>query len=116
MTTKRQEKKSGIERLCADSARAAYMIAWRDRHIEKQKEVIGAYEEKCTLLEALLSCALLEEAEEKEAQTRQAQILKASLAAALGKWQCRVENSAEAYVLTFVPQKEEDDAAAVAEE
>ena len=41
-----------------DKARADYMIAWRDRYIERLQEQLAGREEENALVSALLFCAL----------------------------------------------------------
>ena len=54
---KKEEKKQRDDRTL--SGRAAYMVAWRDRHIEKMEAYCKGLEGKCALLEALLACLVI---------------------------------------------------------
>lgn len=97
-----------------DPDRAAYMIAWRDRHIEKQKELIAGLEEELSLMEALLAFALWQKASETQGK-RVLRIPKKEVSAVLAANECEVESDEETFVVRFctkaVPQDgEEQDA------
>ena len=91
-----------------DPDRAAYMIAWRDRHIEKQGELIAGYEQELALVQALLALALLQGASEEEG-ARVVRIPKAALHAALGRYEARVEEGGDAFTVRFLAKKEPQD-------
>ena len=76
-----------------DPDRAAYMIAWRDRHIEKQNALIKGYEEELSLMEALLAFALWQGASEAQ-EGRVARIPKKAvrLASAFSKPSAKSKN------------------------
>lgn len=91
-----------------DPERAAYMIAWRDRHIEKQNELIKGYEENLSLMEALLALALWQRASGSE-EERVARILKKELSDMLGKYTSEVQEEADAFLVKFRPEGEPND-------
>lgn len=93
---KKEQRPEGL----ADPDRAAYMIAWRDRHIEKQKQLIEGLEEELSLLEALLAFALWQRASEEE-QGRVLQIPKKEVSEALAACECEVENGEDAFTVRF---------------
>ncbi len=105
MEEKKMEERP--EGLC-DPERAAYMIAWRDRHIEKQKEMIAGYEQSLALMEALLAFALLQRASE-EGEARVVCIPKKELSAALSGYASEVQDSEDAFIVRFLPQTEPQD-------
>ena len=116
MEEKKNKGKAPCVSAAAESERMAYMIAWRDRHIERLQEIVEGYEQECALLEALLCFALQKAASEQEEGSRVLEIPKAELKALLGKWECSTKNGESFYTLTFTPKKEEEDAAPCAEE
>jgi len=91
--------------------RHAYMLAWRDRMIEKQRAIIEGQSEAIGLLEALLAFALGDvagvlQAGEGEQKAHCAQIPKTALAEMLGAWECAVEDGGESYVVSFTRRQE----------
>ena len=102
MEEKKEEKRpEGLH----DPDRAAYMIAWRDRHIEKQNELIKGYEEGMSLLEALLAFALLQSADEEQG-THVARIPKREMSEMLGKYTSEVTDDGEEFAVRFHPVQE----------
>lgn len=85
-----------------DPDRAAYMIAWRDRHIEKQNALIKGYEEELSLMEALLAFALWQRASEEE-NGRIVRIPKEQVSAMLSRYESRVEDGEEEFLVHFRP-------------
>ena len=76
--------------------RTAYMLAWRDRHIERLRELAAGYEEERRLLYALLQlCA------EREAKDGTLRLEKAALTERLACEQLEVEETKDAYLLHF---------------
>lgn len=96
---KKEERPAGLH----DPDRAAYMIAWRDRHIEKQKELIKGMEEELTLLEALLAFALFQKASEKDG-ARVLHIPKSEVRDMLAAHECEVTDGEEAFLVSFRPR------------
>ena len=84
------------------------MIAWRDRHIEKQKEVIAGFEEQLALMEALLAFALWQRASE-EGEARAVRIPKKELSEALARYTSEVDSDEEAFTVRFLPKTESRD-------
>ena len=80
-----------------DKARADYMIAWRDRYIERLQEQLAGREEANAPLSALLFCALCGE----EREHHESYISADALRAALSQWSCEVERGDEGYLLRF---------------
>ena len=91
--------------------RHAYMLAWRDRMIEKQKEIIQGQGEQLALLEALLVLALTRATSESDAErgVREIEIPKAELAAELGCWESAVRDAGASYAVTFTRRAEVPD-------
>ncbi|MBQ3483851.1 MAG: hypothetical protein IJA78_06750 [Clostridia bacterium] len=83
--------------------RHAYMLAWRDRMIEKQKQIIQGQGEQLALLESLLALALTRAARAADAENgvREIAIPKAELAAELGRWESAVRDGGTCYTVTF---------------
>lgn len=105
MEEKKEERRpDGVH----DPDRAAYMIAWRDRHIEKQNELIKGYEEGLSLMEALLAFALLQNASEEQG-VYIARIPKAKVSEMLGKYQSEVVDGEEEFTVRFHPVQEPED-------
>ena len=105
MEEKKKEKKSeGLY----DPDRAAYMIAWRDRHIEKQSRLIEGYEESMALMEALLAFALLQRTSE-EGGARVVQIPKKEIREVLSGYASEVESDEEKFTVRFIPRVEPQD-------
>ena len=88
-----------------DPDRAAYMIAWRDRHIEKQNELIRGYEENLSLMEALLAFALWQGAAQ-EGEQRVAHIPQRELSEMLGKYASEVQEGEGEFIVRFYPVQE----------
>ena len=82
--------------LCQNPARAAYMIAWRDRYIKRLEEELAAREEERGLLTALLYYALSGAAREGSIR-----IDKRELSLLLGRYRPEVENGEDAYVVRY---------------
>ena len=101
---KKEARPDGLD----DPERAAYMIAWRDRHIEKQKQVIAGYEEQLTLVQALLAFALLQKASE-DAGARVVRIPKKELSEAICAYTSEVEGDEDAFTVRFLPKTEGPD-------
>jgi len=104
---KKKEKKDRPEGL-HDPERAAYMIAWRDRHIEKQNALIKCYEEELSLMEALLAFALWQGASEQE-DGRVAHIPKKEVSAMLSAFASEVQDGEEEFLVRFRPVGEPKD-------
>jgi hypothetical protein len=90
-----------------DEARAAYMVAWRDRCIARLEEELAGREEERRLLCALLYGALVGAADRSAQDAPEVRIGKAELSALLGRYTAAVENTADAYIVRFTPQKED---------
>lgn len=101
---KREANAGGLE----DPGRAAYMIAWRDRHIKKQEELLCAYQEQATLMEALLAFALLKAAAPSE-EGMQLRIPKAELREMLDRYVSEVESAETEFVIRFCEKREPSD-------
>ena len=100
-----------------DAERAAYMIAWRDRHIEQLKERIAAHEQQAQLMEALLAFALFRAAEPSGAQeARVLEIPKTALCELLGAWECETQARDAYYRVCFSRKEASTDAAQGASE
>ena len=89
----------------APDERAAYMIAWRDRLLEKQREMIKGYEQECKLLEALLAFTLQRLCDESAHTLR---IPKDELAAMLGAWACEASEQEDCYLVRFFEKGERE--------
>lgn len=101
-----REKENGNTKAdLIDPARAAYMIAWRDRHIKKQEQLLHGYEEQTSLLEGLLAFVLCKKAQEHGMLFR---IPKAELRAMLNSYVCEVENGEEEFLIRFCEKQESD--------
>ena len=98
-----------------DEGRAAYMIAWRDRHIEKLEEGLSGYEEQARLTQALLAFALFHAATPQDgtegADERVLEIPKAELSALLDAWECATQANDTCYLVRFFKKGERKDAA-----
>ena len=103
-----EKKKEATPQGLYDPDRAAYMIAWRDRHMEKQKQLIAGYEEQLALMEALLAFALLQKASEEEAG-RVVRIPKKELSALLASYTGEVEDGDEFFTVRFLAKTESGD-------
>jgi len=80
--------------------RTAYMLAWRDRHIERLREMLEGYEEERRLLHALLHlCA--ERLAEETGDGRVLTIPREALAARLADEQLEVRRTDTDYLLCF---------------
>ena len=88
-----------------DPDRAADMIAWRDRHIEKQNELIRGYEENLSLMEALLAFALWQNAA-VQGEARVAHVSKKALSAMIGKYESEVREEDGEFTVRFYPVQE----------
>jgi len=91
-----------------DPKRAAYMIAWRDRHIKKQEELLKGYEEQSALMEALLVFALLQAATQTGTH-RELRIPKMELRAVLDRYTSDVSSTEDAIVIRFAEKREPED-------
>ena len=60
----KEEKKDTVKE---ENARLAYMVAWRDRYIQKLEERVSGHEEANDILQALLFFALMKTGEPDEA-------------------------------------------------
>ena len=105
---KKEEKKQRDDRTF--SGRAAYMVAWRDRHIEKMEAYCKGLEGKCALLEALLACALQQFSSPVEAG-RSIKISREELKNTLNRWQTSTLLREDAFEVTFSEKEEESEAA-----
>lgn len=103
-----EKKKEARPEGLNDPDRAAYMIAWRDRHIEKQKQIIEGYEEELALAQALLAFALLQGAREEEG-AYVVRIPKAELRAALLGYEAEVEDGGDVFTVRFLAKTEPQD-------
>lgn len=86
-----------------DPDRAAYMIAWRDRYIERLQERLAGREEENAMLSTLLFYALCRTAE-ADGGERRAPIRVKEVAELLGKWSCHTESDGENYTVRFTPR------------
>lgn len=96
------------ERAHREEQRAAYMIAWRDRCIEKLRERVEGAEEEIALLLSLLFYALCHGAgagtpSGSAGEQHSFSIDKKELSALMGAWRYTVENGEESYRVTFRP-------------
>ena len=100
----KQEKKTPTRGQTSQHSaeRTAYMIAWRDRYIQRLEEALAGREEERALLCSLLYGTLIKGAEGKQ----EAVIDKAELKATLGRFACTVENGDTAYTVRFTPLQE----------
>ena len=103
-----EKKKENTQNAQMDPGRAAYMISWRDRHIEKQRELIEGYEEQRTLMEALLAVALWHTASEENG-VRTVRIPKEVLSRVLGQYASEVESEEDAFLIRFFEKREPQD-------
>lgn len=117
--SKETKSKKGLRE--EERRRYDYMIAWRERYIEKQREMLEGREEERGLLLALLSLAfgnlLTGQSEGIRTQPLEGgdvlvEIQKEAVRGALGRWQLQCTENEEAFALTFSPAKEAEDAAA----
>ncbi len=129
------QKIAGERKRLRDGDRAAYMIAWRDRYIQKMEEERAGYAEERALLHALLFFALFgkstpcggagEDPQMKKAPpdlggtsgngvpcgeapfsgARTVKIEKEAVRALLSAWGCRTTDAGDAYTVTFEPQE-----------
>ena len=83
--------------------RTAYMLAWRDRVIERLGEAVEGLEQECALLSSLLFCALSGRAGGEGSVT----LSKAEVSEALAKWVASVEGGADGYTVRFALRAEE---------
>ena len=97
-----KETKNGRPQGLQDSERTAYMLAWRDRHIEKQNELIRGYEESLSLMEALLAFALWQTGEE-ENESRVAHVPKKELEQMLHRYVSEVKEGDGEFLVCFSP-------------
>ena len=84
------------------------MIAWRDRHIEKQNALIRGYEESLSLMEALLAFSLWREAGSGEGE-RVAHIPRSAVSEMLGAYATEVQDGEEEFLVRFRPVTEPTD-------
>ena len=109
--SKKKQPETGAEAKEIDEGRAAYMIAWRDRHIENLKETIVGLQEESKLLEALLAFALCRAGAKREDGARTLDIGKRELSEMLGAWDSALEADEDAYHLTFRAKKDGENGA-----
>ena len=108
-TSKKQAKKHATP--FTDPDRVAYMLSWRDRLIENQREQLAAYQELTTLMEALLAFSLFRIAKPREnSQSFCVEIPKEELRAMLSHWSCEVSDGEGAYAVHFVGKECEEHA------
>ena len=88
-----------------DEKRVAYMLSWRDRHIEKQNELIRGYEENLSLMEALLAFALWRESKAC-GEERVAHIPKKELSEMIGRYASEVREGEGEFTVRFTPVQE----------
>lgn len=93
------------EELCRDPQRAAYMLAWRDRYIERLEEMLSGHEEEQKLLCSLLYYALFSAADTQMGKPHEVVIDKEELRALMGEWSCTVENGEKGYTVRFSQQE-----------
>lgn len=84
-----------------DPAKAAYMLAWRDRYIESLQERLAGREEENEMLSALLFCALFQRSTRCETGEREVLIPTKLVTELLGKWQSHVISAGENYAVRF---------------
>ena len=94
----KEEKKDTVKE---ENARLAYMVAWRDRYIQKLEERVSGHEEANDILQALLFFALMKTGEPDEAGRITVRVPKAEITEALGKWQCDPSDGGDAYEIIF---------------
>lgn len=98
-----------------DEKRAAYMIAWRDTYMEKQRQIIAAYEQKDALYNALLAYAMLQAAKEGATENRLV-IPRRALKEMLFAFECEILQDEQDYTLLFHRREEVAHAGAGAQE
>ena len=84
-----------------DPNRAAYMIAWRDRYIEKLEQIIEGRAQERQMLDCLLFYALFGMARSVEGERREVLIGRESLKELLGAWRCHTERVEDGYRVLF---------------
>ena len=89
---------------CCDPDRAAYMIAWRDRYIERLQERLAGREEENDMLSTLLFGTLFHKAKICENGERRVRIPVKVIAELLGRWRCHTESDGENYAVCFTPR------------
>lgn len=98
-----EEKKEPVE-ACHDPHRAAYMIAWRDRYIERLQERLAGREEENEMLSTLLFYGLFGLSKEQASGERAVLIPTAAVAELLGSWKCHAVCEGESYAVHFTPR------------
>ena len=109
------KKEVKVEKAVQEKDRYAYMIAWRDRHIEKLQDRLAGREEVNQMLQTLLFYALARVAEEQGNGQRGIRIPKEEITAALGKWGCDTTDGGDHYLVTFREAKQPSDGEGKAE-
>ena len=106
----KKEKKAAAGLREEERRRFEYMIAWRERYIEKQRELLEGREEERELMLSLLSVmldALAGHGEGVSVEKRKAEVEvrigKQAVREALGRWRARCTESEEAFELLLVP-------------
>lgn len=101
-----EEKKTD---LALDPDRAAYMIAWRDRYIERLQQRLTGREEENAMMSTLLFYGLFHAATEHEGE-RCVRIPTQAVAELLGQWQCHTVSEGADYAVYFTPRSEAEQA------
>ena len=83
-----------------------YMIAWRDRYIERLHEKLAGRAEENALLAALLFCSLRGG---DQSESQEVFIEAQQLRDALNVWECRTERRENGYLLHFARKECADD-------
>ena len=101
------EMKNESEQRLIDPDRAAYMIAWRDRYIERLQERLAGREEENEMLSTLLFGALFRMAETQENGDLRVLIPTKAVAELLGSWKCHTVIEGENYAVRFTSRHKE---------
>ena len=89
-----------------EEKRLHYMVAWRDRYIQRLEERLGGREEENAMLQTLLFYALITVGERQEDGSVTVPVSKQTVSDMLGRWQCDTVDAGEAYLVTFTPVAE----------
>ena len=95
--------------MALEKERLAYMVDWRNRHIEKLQERLAGREEVNNMLQTLLFYALTKAAEQQGESVRTVCIPKEEITAALGRYGCDTVDAGGYYLVSFTEAKRSDD-------
>ncbi len=85
-----------------DRDRLSYMVAWRDRYIQRLEERLAGREEENAMLQALLFYALVTVGRRTEGGV-EIPIPKQEVTRAIGCWRCDTTDGGEHYLVSFTP-------------